>query len=260
MRAPPMGEGPPPRKQVRLIYELLLLLLPSVRAASVNIMAVNKCIKTLLILFNVLFWICGCVILGVGIYLKVTKDGNQLTNSALPGVDLMIAIGVIVFVLAFLGCLGAYKESRCMLMMFFIFLLVIFILLVAAGILGAVGEKTVNDWVRKELQKLTPLSNQPDSVKKDLEALQAELKCCGIIQGPADWTKPPASCFCNGTDTTCKGGIYQTPCADQIINLMKENMKVVLGISFAIAIIMILGMIFSMMIYCQIGRKEGPTQ
>uniref|UniRef100_A0A3P9LTW1 Uncharacterized protein n=1 Tax=Oryzias latipes TaxID=8090 RepID=A0A3P9LTW1_ORYLA len=195
----------------------------------------------------------------------ISKNGLtssfQLTNSALPGVDLMIAIGVIVFVLAFLGCLGAYKESRCMLMMFFIFLLVIFTLLLAAGILGAVGEKTVNDWVRKELQKLTPLSNQPDSVKKDLDALQAELKCCGIIQGPADWTKPPASCFCNGTDTTttCKGGIYQTPCADQIINLMKQNMKVVLGISFAIAIIMILGMIFSMMIYCQIGRKEGPT-
>uniref|UniRef100_A0A674CC75 Uncharacterized protein n=1 Tax=Salmo trutta TaxID=8032 RepID=A0A674CC75_SALTR len=35
-------------------------------------MAVNKRIKYLLFLFNVLFWISGCIILGVSIYLKVS--------------------------------------------------------------------------------------------------------------------------------------------------------------------------------------------
>lgn len=36
---------------------------------------------------------------------------------SLPGVDLMIAIGVIIMVLGFLGCCGAIRESRCLLLL-----------------------------------------------------------------------------------------------------------------------------------------------
>lgn len=41
----------------------------------------------------------------------------QITNESLPGVDLMIAIGVIIMVLGFLGCCGAIRENRCLLLM-----------------------------------------------------------------------------------------------------------------------------------------------
>ncbi|KAI4793146.1 hypothetical protein KUCAC02_032903, partial [Chaenocephalus aceratus] len=33
-----------------------------------------------------------------------------------PGIDLMIAIGVIILVLGFLGCCGAIRENRCLLL------------------------------------------------------------------------------------------------------------------------------------------------
>uniref|UniRef100_A0A8K9X7W7 Tetraspanin-8-like n=1 Tax=Oncorhynchus mykiss TaxID=8022 RepID=A0A8K9X7W7_ONCMY len=89
------------------------------------------------------FQIGGCVILGVSIYFKVSKNGNVIMDEALPFVDLLIAVGVIIMVLGFLGCCGAIKENRCMLILFFIGLLHIFILLFIAGILGAVGEKNV---------------------------------------------------------------------------------------------------------------------
>ncbi|XP_071358337.1 tetraspanin-9 [Trachinotus anak] len=223
-------------------------------------MAVNKCIKYLLFFFNLLFWISGCIILGVSIYLKVNKDGNQITNESLPGIDLMIAIGVIIMVLGFLGCCGAIRENRCMLLLFFIFLLLIFILLLAAGILGAVGEQKVKDWVKERLEKFTPLSSQPQNVKDDLEKLQRELKCCGLVNGPSDWQAIPDSCRCNKTVSDCQSSaIYNEPCANKIITLMEKNMEVVLGIAFAIAILLIFGMAFSMVLYCQIGRKEGAT-
>ncbi|XP_070785301.1 tetraspanin-8-like [Enoplosus armatus] len=223
-------------------------------------MAVNKCIKYLLFFFNLLFWISGCIILGVSIYLKVSKDGNVITNESLPGIDLMIAIGVIIMVLGFLGCCGAIRENRCMLLLFFISLLVIFILLLAAGILGAVGEKKVKDWVKERLERFTPLSKQPDNVKQDLEKLQRELKCCGLVNGPSDWEKVPDSCRCNTTVSDCKSSaVYTTPCSSQIIRLMEKNMEVVLGIAFAIAILLIFGMVFAMILYCQIGRKEAAT-
>ncbi|XP_051247743.1 tetraspanin-8 [Dicentrarchus labrax] len=223
-------------------------------------MAVNKCIKYLLFFFNLLFWISGCIILGVSIYVKVSKNGNQITEESLPGVDLMIAIGVIIMVLGFLGCCGAIRENRCMLLMFFISLLVIFILLLAAGIVGAVEEKKVKEWVKERLTKFTPLSSQPQSVKDDLEAVQRELKCCGLVNGPGDWTKVPDSCRCNATDTDCNSSkVYSTPCSTKIIELVEQNLTVVLGIAFAIAILLIFGMVFAMILYCQIGRKDGAT-
>ncbi|TNN50670.1 Tetraspanin-8 [Liparis tanakae] len=46
------------------------------------------------------------------------------------------------------------------------------------------------------------------------------------------------------------------PCSTQIIELMEKHMEVVLGIAFAIAILLIFGMVFSMILYCQVGRKD----
>nr|XP_020513453.2 tetraspanin-8 [Labrus bergylta] len=223
-------------------------------------MAVNKCVKYLLFIFNLLFWISGCIILAVFIYLKVNKDGNQITNESIPGIDLMIAIGVIVMVLGFLGCCGAIRENRCMLLLFFISLLIIFILLLAAGILGAVGEDKVKDWMKERLEKLKPLSGQPESVRDDLEKLQQELKCCGLVNGPSDWNTVPDSCRCNATQTDCTpGSIHDMPCVTKLVELMEKNLEIVLGIAFAVAILLIFGMAFAMILYCQIGRKEGAT-
>ncbi|XP_026219960.1 tetraspanin-8-like [Anabas testudineus] len=221
-------------------------------------MAVNKCIKYLLFFFNLLFWLSGCLILAVGIYLKVSKDANKLTSGYLPGADLMIAIGVIIMVLGFFGCCGAIRENRCLLLLFFISLLLIFILLLAAGILGAIGEKKVDDWVKEQMNKLSPLSSQPTDVQAEVEQLQQQLKCCGLLNGPSDWNPVPSSCRCNGTASNCgTNGYYSTPCANQVISVLKSNMLVVLGIAFAIAVLLIFGMVFSMILYCQIGRKEG---
>ncbi|XP_038152137.1 tetraspanin-8-like [Cyprinodon tularosa] len=225
-------------------------------------MAVNKCVKYLLFLFNLLFWICGCIILGVGIYLKVSKEGNSITEQYLPSFELMIAIGVIIMVLGFLGCCGASRENRCMLLVFFVLLLIIFALLLAAGILAAVEEGKVRGWVEEKLKKLEPLTDQPQNVKDDLEKLQAELKCCGLTKGPSEWKPPPPSCRCNATATAadkCSAGIYQEPCIDKIIGYMKNHMEVSLGIAFAIAIILIFGMVFSLLLFCQIGKKAGNT-
>ncbi|CAG5926723.1 unnamed protein product [Menidia menidia] len=236
-------------------------LLPSESPTQERAMAVNKCVKYLLFLFNLLFWISGCIILGVSIYLKVSNEGNeevttclstaslrpQLTNEALPGIDLMIAIGAIIMLLGFLGCCGAIRENRCLLLIFFISLLIIFILLLAAGILGAVEEQKVKDWMKERLEKFTPLSKQPQNVKDDLEKLQVQLKCCGLVNGKSDWDKIPDSCRCNATETvTCQSTYNETPCIKQIITLMEDNLE-------------IFGMVFSMMLYCQIGRKDGAT-
>ncbi|XP_056444843.1 tetraspanin-8-like isoform X2 [Gadus chalcogrammus] len=189
-------------------------------------MAVNKTIKYLLFFFNFLFWVSGCIILGVSIYMKVSMDGN----------------------------------------VFFISLLLIFILLLAAGIVAAVDKDKVNDWTKERLNDLDrlPLQDQTAEIKTDVQKLEAELKCCGLTRGPGDWGGAiPSSCHCNDHSQPCEniGGqmFYSTPCSTLIIRVLEDNMVVVLGIAFAIAILLIFGMAFAMTLYCQIGKKEGPT-
>jgi len=225
---------------------------------------VNKCIKYLLFLFNFLFWVSGCIILGVSIYLKVTRGSNKITNEAVPGVDLLIAVGVIIMVLGFLGCCGAIQENRCLLLLFFISLLFIFILLVAAGIVGAVFEDKAMEWVEESMSKLLPLKNQPADVQTDLQKFEEEFKCCGLKEGAQDWAGTiPDSCECKDKTQKCEmvGGknVYSTPCSTFVVESLKSQMTIVLGIAFAIAILLIFGMAFAMTLYCQIGRKDGPT-
>ncbi|XP_066580095.1 tetraspanin-8 [Amia ocellicauda] len=225
-------------------------------------MAVNKCVKYLLFLFNLLFWISGCIILAVAIWLRVSNNANKVTQVSVPGIDLLIAIGVIIMILGFLGCCGAIRESKVMLMLFFIGLLLIFILLLAAGILGAVGENKINDWIQESLKKLLPLSSQPPDVQTDLQALEVQGKCCGLVNGYSDWgSNIPTSCNCTDTSAPCQTfgtrNLYKTPCMTFVIAFMKQNLTVVLGIAFAIAILMIFGMSLAMTLYCQIRRKEA---
>ncbi|XP_023696333.2 tetraspanin-8-like [Paramormyrops kingsleyae] len=227
-------------------------------------MAVNKFIKYSLFIFNFLFWLCGCGILAISIYLKVTNNGNKVLNVTIPGVDLLIAIGAVIMVLGFLGCCGAVRESRCMLLLFFIGLLLIFILLLAAGILGAVAQSQVDSWLKGELQKLMPLSNQPSDVQHDIGILQQEGLCCGLTGGPQDWANQvPDTCKCTNTSAQCApvagNSVYTTPCVTYLTNIMKKNAKIVAGIGFAIGVVMLIGMSFAMTLYCQIGRKGGVT-
>uniref|UniRef100_A0A8C5J1A5 Tetraspanin 8 n=1 Tax=Junco hyemalis TaxID=40217 RepID=A0A8C5J1A5_JUNHY len=124
---------------------------------------VSKCMKYSMFIFNFLFWVCGCIILGLSIWIRVSSaqqivfplSFQGLDSSVHGGVNLLIAVGAIIMVLGFLGCCGAVKESRCMLMLFFIALLLILILQVAAGVLGAV--------------------------------YKPQYQCCGLRDGPKDW-------------------------------------------------------------------------
>ncbi|NXS04797.1 TSN1 protein, partial [Oxylabes madagascariensis] len=88
----------------------------------------------------------GGTLLGVGIWVKVDGESflnifGALSTSILSVVNvgyLFIVIGAILLVIGFLGCYGAQKESKCLLMMFFSVVLIIFIAEVAAAVVALV--------------------------------------------------------------------------------------------------------------------------
>lgn len=233
---------------------------------------VSSCMKYSMFIFNFLFWVCGSVILGVSIWIRVSKDAQQeleIDSSLFAGVDLLIAVGSIIMVLGFLGCCGAVKESRCMLLLFFIGLLLILILQITGGILGAVYRSEIEASLNKTLvESVHSLQSSTEESKKFQETFQKferKNQCCGLLNGPADWGKnfnsPFGSkvCACEVKNPSCtmfQGRyIYKTPCGDVIIQYLEDHLLIIMGIAFGLAVIEILGLGFSMSLYCQIQRK-----
>ena len=65
----------------------------------------------------------------------------------------LIVAGILVVFVSFVGCLGAVKEVRCMMLTYFITLFLMFVVLVIGGVLGYVFRDQVY-YYRKPLKKL----------------------------------------------------------------------------------------------------------
>ncbi|NXB67137.1 TSN8 protein, partial [Struthidea cinerea] len=218
--------------------------------------------------------VCGSIILGVSIWIRVS--GAQQVNACshtstitFAGVNLLIAVGSIIMVLGFLGCCGAVRESRCMLMLFFIGLLLIVILQVTGGILGAVYkpqvESALNLTLTANVDALQSTAEVHKKYQETIQEFERKNQCCGLLNGPEDWGKNFNSKICqcevekpSSSDLCTKYQgryIYKKTCGEVIMKIIKDNLAIIMGISFGLAVIEILGLVFSMTLYCQIGRK-----
>merc|ERR1712212_61881 len=106
--------------------------------------------------FNGIIFLAGAAILGVGIWVKVDsssilgfidqiEDAPSEINQILNVGYLLIAVGAVLLIIGFLGCCGAIKESRCMLLMFFVIVLVVFIAEVAGAVIVLVFKPLAED-------------------------------------------------------------------------------------------------------------------
>ncbi|MBN3284311.1 TSN9 protein, partial [Polyodon spathula] len=149
------------------------------------------CLKYMMFLFNLIFWLCGCGLLGIGIWLSVSQGSFATFSPTFPSLsaaNLVIAIGSIVMVTGFLGCLGAIKENKCLLLSFFIVLLIILLAELILLILFFVYMDKVGENAKKDLKEGLALYNTENNVglKNAWNIIQAEWKCCGVT-GYADW-------------------------------------------------------------------------
>lgn len=236
-----------------------------------------KIIKFLVVFFNFLFFVFGCVLIGVGAWVLI-EYGDYVTIESVPNASaskVMIAAGVLVAIISFLGCCGAWKENRCMLVIFFICLFVILGLEIAAGVLGYVKRNEVDDIVDRDVQselqqKYGEEGNE--GTTKGFDKLQESEKCCGWLNYEDWWT----SRFTNGShykypDSCCKtvkegcgmlpdgsevGNFINTEgCKEKLKTLLKDALYVVGAIGVTIVVIQILGMIFALVLICKIGSE-----
>uniref|UniRef100_UPI00358FDD70 tetraspanin-4-like isoform X2 n=1 Tax=Myxine glutinosa TaxID=7769 RepID=UPI00358FDD70 len=227
----------------------------------------HACVKYLMFTFNLVFWLCGCGILGVGIWLSVTQ-GNFATLSpsfpSLSAANVLIAAGTIVMVIGFLGCLGSIKENRCLLVSFFFGILLVFLMEVTAGILFVTYTEQINAHAKEDLKEGLALYGSQGNLglTKAWNIIQIDFHCCGVLNH-TDWfmafgeKRVPDSC-CFEYSRNC--GMdrpkmwWPLGCYDKVKGWILENL-VMLGIfALLVLLVQILSMVFSLTV-CLRARK-----
>eukprot|EP00063_Salmo_salar_P072946 XP_014047781.1 PREDICTED: tetraspanin-4-like isoform X2 [Salmo salar] len=187
------------------------------------------CVKYLMFVFNLIFWLGGCGLFGVGVWLSFTQSefsSLPLSFPSLSAANLLLVAGGVTMVTGFLGCLGALKEQRCLLMTFFVILLLLVLTEVTLTLV--------------------------------LHIFHKEFKCCGVTN-KTDWYLVingtlPFSCCSGGMDQCVEGWIE--PCYQKARQWLLDNILSVLVFGVCLGIVQILALIFSLLMYCQILRAE----
>ncbi|CAL8274074.1 unnamed protein product [Lota lota] len=242
-------------------------------------------LKVMMFIFNGLIFVAGAALLGVGIWVKVDsgsilgllqniKGAPEELGQLLNVGYLLIAVGVVLVVIGFLGCCGAVKESRCMLMLFFIIILVIFLAEVAGAVVILVFKPVAADLIEKlggaaKKSIAVDYGSNPD-ITGLWNTTMETLKCCGFYNYTDFSDSPyykqhssyPPQC-CNG-EVSCvdpvnvNSSIPHIPgCFPKILKLIDDNSIAIIAVALGIAVVEILAMIVAMTLYCKIGSKNG---
>uniref|UniRef100_A0A3Q0QYU9 Tetraspanin n=1 Tax=Amphilophus citrinellus TaxID=61819 RepID=A0A3Q0QYU9_AMPCI len=246
-------------------------------------MCCSSLLKIMMFIFNGGIFLAGAVILGVGVWVQVDKNSllgvleqveSNSSLSQLVNVSyLLIAVGAVLLVIGFLGCCGAIKESKCMLLTFFIIILVIFLIEVAGGVVlfvfqGLAGEllQELEDEVRQSLENKY---GEDESLTSLWNVTMEEFKCCGYRNYTDFDNSPfynlngknvyPTPC-CNSTITNaCNTNEAELSnidgCFDKLLQLIEDNAQIIAAVALGIAALEIAAMVVSMVLYCRVGKN-----
>ncbi|XP_071550997.1 CD151 antigen-like [Panulirus ornatus] len=240
---------------------------------GVEMTGCGKCVRFLMFGANFIIWLASIAILVLGIWTVVDRPyleqllGNDMYMTA---AYILIATGCIIFFVSFLGCFGALKEVKCMLLMYFIIVLLLFIILLIGGILGYVfrdkAETTVNHAMMSAMKEYEIDSTEP--VTKAWDETQQAMKCCAI-NNQTEWARYnsefssssiqiPKSC-CKINDETGKAfecqraptssNSYTDGCFSKATEFVEDHALIIGGVGIAVAVIMVLGLVFSIVLF-----------
>ena len=234
-------------------------------------------IKLLLVVFNVIAVIIGLALLGVGAYSKY-EYGQILSLSeskftSIPA--LLMILGVLVFILGFLGCFGAFKENRVLLVIYSILLTLVLMGECVAIIISLIYkgkiESSVQDGLDEKIEAYIAFdagSGGSEDDKDIVDKIQEMLDCCGVhgtdsYLNNTDWKHadqvPASCCKTEGEEKYCtitgNAGVYTDGCLDIITTTLSNNTGLIVGIGFGFVFIQIIGICLGCYLSHRIKRE-----
>lgn len=152
---------------------------------------VSCCYKYLMFSYNIIFWLLGAALIAAGLWAwsekGVLQDLSSLTRvSGFDPVWVVLAAGVVMFVLGFAGCVGALRENLCLLKAFSSMVGLVFVAEVVVVVLVLVFQSQVLEWIQTFFINNIKGYRDDIDLQNLIDSLQTSTMCCGA-QGPEDW-------------------------------------------------------------------------
>jgi len=218
-------------------------------------------IKYILFAFNLLWLILGAVVLYLGF--KITNFSRDVTDidiSQAPrsAAIVLLVTGFVIFLIAFLGCCGAIKESYCMLSTYGAVILLLVIVQCVGAYLAFKYHHDIQSDVEKAIDNNFEKFQNSTEVKKVVNKFQKQFECCGA-KDYTDWQTNhwmiekgvyPGSCcqkdFDSNETVTCtdsdmkgeKG--FRRGCVQVVVDSIKGTLGSIGGVAIGIVLIQLL--------------------
>ncbi|XP_010361124.1 tetraspanin-15 [Rhinopithecus roxellana] len=235
-------------------------------------------LKFSLTIYSTVFWLIGALVLSVGIYAEVERQKYKTLESAfLAPAIILILLGVVMFMVSFIGVLASLRDNLYLLQTFMYILGICLIMELIGGVVALTFRNQtiafLNDNIRRGIE------NYYDDLdfKNIMDFVQKKFKCCGG-EDYRDWSKnqyhdcsapgplacgvPYTCCIRNTTEvvnTMCgyktidkerfsvQDVIYVRGCTNAVIIWFMDNYTIMAGILLGILLPQFLGVLLTLL-------------
>lgn len=228
--------------------------------------ATMTCMKTLLMLFNFIFWASGVLMLCIGIWMRIQLRDYINMNVQGSGAALLAlaSLGAVLAVAAVLACCCTARGHPALLYLYGAFLAVVALLELGVGASVYAYRTNLNEAFDQSLNQSMEAYGQDDSMSNRIDTMQSTLHCCGN-RGYADWRnlnipqEIPMSC-CKVPKDKCDPNnidqIYTDGCYSCVLEFINSNIGLVAGTAIGVAFFPLVGIFLACCLASNINKAE----
>ncbi|KAJ0180323.1 hypothetical protein K1T71_003727 [Dendrolimus kikuchii] len=243
-----------------------------------------KCIKYMLLCVTAIFVLTSALIISVGttIYAIYHDVSFFLEDHFFSPAIFVIVIGVIMLFVSLFGCIGALKESTCLVNIFAVTLSLVFVLEIAAVVAAYALRSQVASMLNENLRTTMPYYYHNPEVQGAFDFIQSRLNCCGV-DSYMDWetvspptgvlgistsniTVPNSCCaesryeFIDNMEVDECTKLYANGCLPRVFYLVYQSAGLLGAGAMTIAFIQLIGIVFSFSLASSIRKAKSERE
>ncbi|XP_027818232.1 tetraspanin-15 isoform X3 [Ovis aries] len=202
-------------------------------------------LKFSLVIYSTVFWLIGGLVLSVGIYAEVERQKYKTLESAfLAPAIILILLGVIMFIVSFIGVLASLRDNLCLLQAFMYILGICLIIELIGGVVALIFRNQTIDFLNDNIRR--GIENYYDDLdfKNIMDFVQKETEVVNTMCGYKTIDKERLS---------VQNVIYVRGCTNAVLIWFMDNYTIMAGLLLGILLPQFLGV---MLTFLYITRVE----
>ncbi|KAM6892779.1 tetraspanin-7-like [Lycodopsis pacificus] len=217
------------------------------------------CLKTLLLLYCLVFWVTGVVLISVGLWWRFMLGPytSLISSSPSNAPYVLTATGGAIVLFGLFGCFATCRGRCWMLRLYAVFLSLVFMTELIAGISGFVFRHEIKETFLTTYSEAVMRYDGRDDRSLAVDGVQRRLLCCGV-HNYTSWLSSlyfpvggiPSSCCvtfsdCSAADlkdaTMAARKVHKRGCYELVTSVIEGNLGIIAGVTFGVAFSQLIG-------------------